>query len=514
MKLAEALKKFSFILKIKGLTKKIYASVANQLALLLKGDDSKIPTPFAEANDPIELIVDWDIVFEDNVHKMNKPLLDLEKASSRKFGSRSFQAPFSERVSGIKDSFSSQSEGFVPKVKFIPGPGSKMPTSIEEAFTKVKLNSASGFPFMKKKGKCKEALRANFDRVLDRQDPCMLYTRTQEGRKTRNVWGFPFADTVYELCFYTPILAFQRMLKYRSILNGPKELAKNITEIINYAMRTGRIIYAVDFIAFDASVRWQIIVKVYEYYSTIFSNLYYAMIMELCIRFYTIPIVTPTGIFRGKHGIPSGAVMTNETGSMAQIGVASNLPFINLDYVQVQGDDGIYTMFPDEIRAFEDNWKQAHMNMHPDKPVKAMNYTVFCSHLHHDDYRFEGICEGIYPTYRALNRLCFQERFVNFKKLGIRGKDYYGIRAITILENCKFHPLFEELVRFVYSKEKYKLDVSTDGLAAYCEALDASSADYLNHKFGVDVSGIRLFDTYQIVQKILIEEEQEVILSV
>lgn len=507
MKLKEVLKKFAFLKKL-NLPEKLLMSVANQLLNTLEGHSEVYKTPLAKACDPIETLVDWDIIFDEHKSKMNKTLLDLEYSNRSKFGPRSIAVPWAARSSSLKESYNNQDDSHVPKFFDLPGKGNLSAVSILEAAEKIKNNTNAGLPFLVRKGKVRKDLLENFDQYLDREDPCMLFTRTAESSKTRNVWGYPFADTLYEMIFYLPILWLQRTKPYRAALVSPELVSEQITKLILKARSSSRVIYSVDFKAFDASVKYQYIIKAFEYFERCFAPSFSSLIRCVGERFYTIGIVTPVAVFRGKHGVPSGSTFTNEVDSVVQIGIALTNDFIHEDECQVQGDDGVYIVPTDGVKQFEESFLYAGLKLSRDKSSISSDYASYCQNLYHIDYIKDGIIGGIYPTYRAINRIMFQERFVNFSKNGISGKDYYGIRCLSILENCKHHPLFRELIRFVLEREKYSLEVSDDGLTRYCNALDLNydTASNLNHQYGSNVLGIRKFEAYKIAVEILAED--------
>jgi len=509
MKLKEALKKFNFLKKL-DLPKNVLSSAANQLSKLLEGNSEVYPTPLAKSCEPIEVLVDWDIIFEENASKMNSTLLDLEYSNRSKFGPRSIAVPWAERSASLKESFTNQNDDHVTKFFDLPGDGDLSPVSIEEAAERIRNDSSAGFPFLAKKGKVKQILLDNFEYYLERRDPCALYTRTAEKAKTRNVWGFPFADTLFEMMFYLPILTLQRTKYYRAALVHPDLVSERITELILKARASARIIYSVDFTAFDTSVLYQYIIKAFEYFARCFAPMFESLVHSVGERFYTIGIVSPLCVHRGKHGVPSGSTFTNEVDSVVQIGIALTNNFIKEDECQIQGDDGVYILSERDVQAFEESFQYAGLKLNKEKCSISPDYAIFCQNLYHIDYysEEEKRIGGIYSTYRAINRILFQERFVNFVKRKIKGKDYYGIRTLSILENCKYHPLFEELVRFVLKREKYSLEITDDGLTKYCSALaeDSSLAISGGHQYGAYVSGIRNFESYKVAIKILAEE--------
>lgn len=506
MKLKEALKKYNFLKKL-DLSDNIVVTLANSLEQIKKGSSEVYMTPLAKCCDPVLTLIDWDVIFEDNTAKMNSTLLDLERSNRSKFGSRSEQVPWAQRVDSLRDSFSNQDESHKPRYKRLIGESRLSPATLEEAVERIKIQSSAGLPFLCSKGRAKPTLLSDLDKYLDRRDPCTLLTRTQEGKKTRNVWGYPFADALHEMKFYYPLLNQQKQKKYRAALVSPDTVSECITELILKARSSNRFIYSVDFSAFDASVKFQYIIAAFEYIKSCFAPMFGQFITEICERFYTIGIVTPLAVFRGKHGVPSGSTFTNEIDSIVQIMIALVNDFIREDECQVQGDDGVYIMLLDHLQEFKDSFTYTGLLLNEGKSFISKDFAVYCQNLFHIDYIKDDLIGGIYPTYRAINRILFQERFVNFKKQGISGKDYYAIRCYSILENCKHHPLFEELVRFILAREEYTLEMSDEGLAAYCVSvgLDQDSPTNPRQQHGSNVRGIKNFESFKLVQKIVNE---------
>lgn len=512
MKLKEAEKKFGFV-KNMVLPAVVKLSLYQLLIMAFMGSNKDFPTPLAEKNDPVHVICEFDEIFDSNRHKMNSTLLQMERDSRDKLGSRSKARPWSERKSSLRASFSNQLENRkyeFDKFNRLVGPSNLYPVSFEEALFAIKDNTSAGLPFLTKKGKARKTLVDNFYETLNREDPCVIFARTAENMKTRNVWGYPFALTLYEFMYFIPFMAYCKQQFYHASLTTVECVEERITQLVLKAIETGRVIYSVDFAGFDASVWFQFIIEAFKFITRCFGKQFYDAIMYICVRFYTIGIVTPTGVYRGKHGVPSGSTFTNLIDCIVQLGIALNCPFVTLLNCLVNGDDGLYIMFRHEIEEFEQNFLRNGLKLEKSKSHIASNYAVFCQHLYHIDYMKDDIIGGIFPVYRALCRLMYQERFVNFKKLGISGKDYYGIRAVTILEKCKHHPLHEELVRFVLAKEKYSMDISEDSIVKYCSNIYVRpSASYLENdqEPREQLSGIRNYVTMKLIEKILLEED-------
>lgn len=492
-----------------GLDDETNSKIANHLARLLKGSDKIYYTRLARFADPIICKVDWDIMFQEHSDKMNSVLHELEAANRAKFGPRSISVPWSLRIADLKQSYNSQCENFIALFKYTAGPGNLFPISLKRAMDKMKPQSSAGLPSMRKKKVELKTIEANFDELVKRKDPCIVFTRTTEALKTRNVWGYPLADTLFEMLFYAPLLEYQKTMHHRASLVSPDLVAQRITDLILYARHVGKMLYSVDFKAFDANVKKQYIVKAFDYFKSCYAPAFHKYLDYVCERMYSIGILCPSAHYSGVHGVPSGSTFTNEVDSVVQLGIASTCEFIRDDECQVQGDDGVYCMFYEQVPIFQQAFQYAGMLLEKTKSKLSYDYVLFCQNLYHIDYLKDGHIGGIYSTYRALNRLLFQERFVEYKRLGMRGRYYFAIRTLTILENCKYHPLFEEFVRFIVSKEQFHLELSEDSIEAYCNYLarNRNSANSLNHQYGSQVMGIRDFESYKLIQRIYAEEE-------
>ena len=196
----------------------------------------------------------------------------------------------------------------------------------------------------------------------------------------------------------------------------------------------------------------------------------YDEINYIADRFLNIGLVTPDGIISGPHGVPSGSTFTNEVDSIVQYLVASNCSSVDTNYCSIQGDDGVYfSSDPDDLFSC---FEKVGLDVNKDKSLVSNSTVNYLQLLYHSDYNRGDNLVGVYSTYRALIRLVYPERFEDFSKDDISGKDYFAIRSISILENCKNHPLFKEFVNYVYKLDKYKLSFSDLGLVNYIKRIN------------------------------------------
>lgn len=481
-------------------------NVEDKLSRLLKrietGNNDVYITPIAKEHGADKLFSDFNKVFNANRSKLNDTLLELEESNKSKFGPRSIATPWNIRKQSLLESFNaSRSDGFF-KIKEDIQQSRLRPISLDKAMNLLKNDTSSGLPYFTRKGTVKERVLLKFDELLKRKDPCILFTRTQEQGKTRNVWGYPMADTLNEMLFYSPLLLHQQRLSYRSAICSPEMVSRRMTSLILEAVNRKAVIVSIDFKAFDNTLRSQAQKVAFNYIKSLFQSRYSKDIDYIAERFGNIGIITPDGIMSGEHGVPSGSTFTNEVDSICQYKIATTLPYVDESNIQIQGDDGVYLVPKDKASELFDTFRSCGLIVNEDKSYVSGNYAIYLQNLYHIDYLNNGIIGGIYPVYRALNRLIYQERWSDFEDYGIKGKDYYSIRTICILENCKYHPLFKQLVQFVLKYDKYSLDVSDQGISDYVQMIRKTkgAGEILNHQYGDNVSGIRSFETFKMVK--------------
>jgi len=478
----------------------------------VQGSNDVILSPMAEKFGPLVLLEEWDSIFNSlDESRIENTLLNIEQVQKEKFSPRSIAIPwFPERQKDLEGYYSNNSVDYSvldcsPSNLNL----SLRPLSLANTKDFIKKNTSAGLPSMQKKGIVLDQTVRNFDELYSQASmldlPSVIFTRTQESLKTRIVFGIPLVIVLNEMRFYQPLLKVQKNLSWRSALRGPDDVASHLTAIIDEAKRTGRLLVSIDFSKYDQSISPELQAKVGEYYKAIFQNSFSDEIDDLINVKSNIKIVSPTGIMSGGHGEPSGSAFTNEDDSIAQhcIATHSNIPVDG--YFDIQGDDGVYMINPDSYETFVSNFNKFGLEVNLDKSTTSMTYLTFLQNLYHPFYRkADGTIPGIYPTYRALNRICYLERYINFMESGLLGRDYFAIRTLSILENVKEHPYFEELVKFVLSKDKYNLTPSAKGISDYVKFVSETegfSSDIIN-QHGDDVKGIRTWKSFQLVNKL------------
>lgn len=479
--------------------------LSQHLYFTVIGKDDVLVSPIAKEKSPSTLLSEFNKVFNSNIDKMNSVLIDLEYSNKESFGPRSIAIPWKDRVDVFTETFKPQDTNLT-NMRDVVEPGRKRlrPLSYVQALKLLKNDTNSGLPFYRRKGLVKERVLEDFDNLLKRKDPCILFTRTQEQKKTRSVWGYPIADTLNEMRFYSPLLEHQRKVSYRSALCDPMTTCLAMTSLLKRCSEgKDLILLSIDFSAYDTTVKFQLQKEAFNYIKSLYQSSYSSEIDYIFERFNSIGIVTPYGVLKGKHGVPSGSTFTNEVDSIVQFSIARSFG-IDVENIQVQGDDGVYLLDKDKVDSFVNHFKSFGLVVNEKKSFRSQEFAVYLQSLFHIDYLKDGFIGGIYPVYRALNRIIYQERWSTFEDYGISGRDYYSIRTICIVENCKYHPLFKELVKFVLDNDKYSLDYSDQGLSKYVQMIDESkgAGEILRHQFGDNVSGINKFETVKIIREL------------
>ena len=340
------------------------------------------------------------------------------------------------------------------------------------------------------------------DQELRERYPCVLYTRTQEERKTRNVWGFPVLDTLSEQRYYIPWLNQEKSLSWRAALSGPDTVDTSISKLLRQKENSD-VVFCIDFENFDASISPRLISAAFSFISSYFQRQYLNELQALRDRFVTIPIFTPDGEFTGPHGVPSGSSFTNAVDSIVQFLVTN----VAGHRCQIQGDDGVYVISNNDKDAILSECERLGLkvNESKSKTFKGRN-AVYLQRYYGEEYpSIDGSgLGGVYPIARALNRIKYLERWTDFERSEIGGSDFFSLRTIMILETCKHHPRFQQLVRYCQSLDKYGLKFSNQGVIAYSKMLEPRVKAGVFHGPNPSKGGIQNFWTVRVLRSCLL----------
>jgi hypothetical protein len=475
-----------------------------------RGSDEALESPIFEQisdDDAVKAIED----ILGNV-SLTPKLRDIENSNLLKLGPRSIQKPYSERRGGILSYFNYDepkvdlssgtfSDEFVGAIldtlskyqhpHYLNRLGGLRPASFKTIQDNLIRSSNSGLPQMTRKG---NLLPLDEDEQFEDlgKFPFFLFTRTQEQGKTRPVFGAPLALTIFESMYAIPFMKFEKGLPWRAALLGEDAVAEKITAILRNPETAKMPKVSVDFSAYDTSVTPSLSHASFATIASQFSKDHYQGIYNLWHLFATLGIYTPEGEISGWHGVPSGSTFTNTVDSMAQLLVASHLGL-----EQVQGDDGLYVYHnPGEI------YETFHRNgfeINEDKSEESVSEVSYLQRYYHPHYRHISrydLLGGVYSLYRAYNRIRYIERWTNFEREGISGSDYFALRTLMILENCKHHPGFEKFAKWVQSHDRNGLRYSHGSAVSFSNMMQSKArAGVFNSK----ITGIKGFEVSKLL---------------
>jgi hypothetical protein len=421
-------------------------------------------------------------------------LREIEESNSVKFGPRSIAKKWVDRKQSLLDYF--QHEPFDPG-KFDVNGGRLRPCGINTVAKSLLKASSAGLPYMMRKGLILNDALKNWVYLVG-EYPCVLFTRTQELGKTRNVWGYPVASTIWEQLYFIPILAVERLWTHRAALLGPDAVDIAISRLL-LRKTTNQVILCVDFSSYDASVSPEYTYSAFRELSSLFQKKHHADLYRLFKEFTNIGVFTPEGEWFGPHGVPSGSSFTNTIDSLVQYMVSE----VSATDCQIQGDDGVYLLDESDLELVKGKFKSAGLKLNDDKSNTFEDQeAVYLQRYFHPKYTsVNGGLGGVYSAMRAFNRIKYLERWTDFSKQEISGADFFSLRTITILENCKHHPCFQEIVKMAHRLDARNLDYSSSGLRAFSKAQESKARAGVYNQYGLE-SGIGNFETVKILNRL------------
>lgn len=300
----------------------------------------------------------------------------------------------------------------------------------------------------------------------------ILGWRGQEGgpkyddTKQRVVWMFPFGVNVCELQCYQPLIEAAQKFNLVPSWVSMEAVDAAVTKLFD-TKNTSDLIVCTDFTAFDQHINSNL----QECARTILSALLNSSaassrwLEQVFPVKYEIPLTTAEGVlWKGKHGMASGSGGTNADETLlhralqyeAAITAGARLN----PNSQCLGDDGILSYPGITVEDVTRAYTQHGLDMNMTKQYASAQDCTYLRRWHHTDYRMDDICVGVYATHRALGRLCYQEKYYDPEEWGPK---MVALRQLSIIENCKYHPLFEQFVEFCMVRDKFRLGLDIPG---------------------------------------------------
>lgn len=471
-----------------------------------EGNQDEYRTPFYKGKSLQTVLRNWNRTLV-TIKSSWPTLYEFENDLGKKVGPMSIMRPLDERISDIDSYYDSISLESTPiseeaihracdEWKRL---GSLSIRNQKSTVDLMKKSTNSGSPYFTKRRS-----------VVAKTTPCMVQQngelcfqnlngdmwkgaavlgwRGQEGGpkpedvKQRVVWMFPFAVNIQELQVYQPLI--ERMQTFNKVPAwvSMDAVDREITELFD-TKGFNDLVICTDFTKFDQHFNKHLQDCAKQCLSYLFRadgsiNQWLDQVFPIK---YHIPLAFDYGKIRfGAHGMGSGSGGTNADETLAhrclQHEAAASVHQVLNPHSMCLGDDGVLSYPGCSIDDVVQAYSQHGLDMNTDKQYASKHDCVYLRRWHHDQYRENGICVGVYSTNRALGRLCEQERFYDSDKWSNK---MVALRQLSIIENCKYHPLREEFAEYCMKGDKYRLGIDIPGFLDNISNIAKEAIDYM-----------------------------------
>nr|ATY68942.1 RNA-dependent RNA polymerase [Bovine picobirnavirus] len=458
--------------------------------IVRKGQPDEYRTTFAKGDSVGKVLQEWE-PFVNTLSDKWPTLVDFENDLRGKVGPMSIMKPLSERLVDIDHYYDDILQPSVPvsssAIKAVIAEWARARgmhiRDQQRTVDLMKKSTNSGSPYFTR--------RKN---VVGKTVPCQVYQngnrteqdlkggpwsacavlgwRGQEGGpnpedvKQRVVWMFPFAVNIRELQFYQPMIEIAQRFNLVPAWVSMEAVDASITRMFDTKGKDDLVI-CTDFSKFD------------QHFNSSLQECALSIIKALltpnersrdwCTNVfpikYAIPLAYDYGTVRvGKHGMGSGSGGTNADETLAHRALQYEAAIANGSRLnpnsQCLGDDGVLTYPGITVEDVVRSYTSHGLDMNPDKQYASKQDCVYLRRWHHENYRVDGVCAGVYSTYRALGRLCEQERYYDPEEWGPK---MVALRQLSIIENVKYHPLRTQFAEFCMKRDKYRLGIDIPG---------------------------------------------------
>ena len=482
-----------------------------------KGDDTVIKTNFGGKDTPSSQILD---AWADTLEAVRTPwpsLWEFENDLRKKVGPMSVMLPLSDRMQDLDSYYESilldsepidpravdalEDEWSVIRGLRIAGQG----TTVD----RMRLSTNSGSPYFTKRRKVRDisypaSLMPDGSSALmylpDILDPgetreweacAVLGWRGQEGGplptdvKQRVIWMFPFSANICELSLYNPLIAACQARFLVPAWIGMEQVDARITALFDTKGEKDQVI-CTDFSAFDQHFNRHCsdVAKTILRYLMVNSPDSDNWLETVFPIKYMIPIMYDEGLVRtGNHGMASGSGGTNADETILHRSLQYEAALkagkrLNPNS-QCLGDDGLLSYPGIEVEDVVKSYSAHGLEMNPSKQSVSRNDCTYLRRWHHKDYRIGGIAVGVYSTFRALGRLMYMERYYDDWSYKL-----VALRQLSIIENCKYHPLREQFADFCMKRDAYRLGLDIPGFLESIEYEALVATDHMPDLLG------------------------------
>lgn len=495
------------------------------------GQPKVFTAPFAKGDSMQKVLDDWDHVLV-SISDRWPTLYDFEMDLAKKVGPLSVQLPLEERLPDIEHYYEDISLPQVPidqsAIQAVISEFSSLRglhiRSQKDTWLNMKKSTSAGSPTMGKRRiylpdqiPCSLSTYAGrhpdvttwykhgFNNKLHYSAVAIVGWRGQEGGPTeedvkqRVVWMFPASVNLCELQVYQPLIEGAQKHNLVSPWVSMDAVDERITKLFD-TKAADDLVICTDFSKFDQHFNRvmrnaaQDILRAIlfpcsasdDWFERVFPAKYYIPLCwdweEDTVRGIKIKDIT---CFEGEHGMASGSGGTNADETLAHRALQYEVATRNGQRLNVNsmclGDDGILTYpgitIEDVVQAYSSHGQECN----EDKQYASTQDCVFLRRWHHTNYRPNGKCVGVYSTCRALGKLRYLERFMDPE---IWTREMVAMRQLSIIENCNWHPLFEEFVDFCMERDDYRLGLDIPGFLDNIVSLAKEATDHIEDFLG------------------------------
>lgn len=458
-----------------------------------KGQSEIYRTTFAKGKVASDVLREWRPKL-DTLSDRWPTLVEFEDDLAKKVGPMSVMKPLDERMSDLDHYYADITLSAEPiasrAIKAVINEWDVVRgiqiRSQAKTVLKMRLSTNSGSPYFTKRRKVISQSypvttypesRGNWLMEIGSNEDewrvcAVLGWRGQEGGpdpddvKQRIVWMFPFSVNIAELQFYQPAIEAAQKFDLVPAWVSMDAVDAHITQMFE---RKGRddLVVCTDFTRFDQHFNDSLQEAGKSIIAALLNTteLSSGWLRSVFPIKYSIPMMFDIGKLRfGPHGMGSGSGGTNFDETIVhralQYEAAQSVNQRLNPYSQCLGDDGIITFPGITVDTVVKAYSSHGLEMNTDKQYASTDDCTYLRRWHHKDYRPNGECAGVYSTCRALGRLMYQERYYDPE---VWSAKMVALRQLSIIENCRWHPLRDEFAEFCMKRDMYRLGLDIPG---------------------------------------------------